>query len=342
LDVFHGFASLPLKRVRPQRARDTRHDSVRPLVTALFCAALPVVGLVELALAEWQKRRVPTDADWVAAATAAKAAKRPEDWIIVAPAWAGPLGRKAIGSVDAKLIDLASVARSDLDTVPRVLELSIRGKDDPQTKGWKLVDEQRFGTVKLRTLENPRPDKLVRDLVSEIGPSLSVARVNVQSGASDPCRWETGGTRIPNLFTGPATPYDRFLCAPWDPLWTFVGITTITDLDYNPRRCLLMHPTDNTYTTINYPPGKIGTKVVAYLGIHVFQERDLNKPPVHTRVSVGDKEIAHAKHKDGDGWLRFEGSTAEFAGQTQPVKIETWVEGVSQFRLACIAAQLRE
>lgn len=315
---------------------------MRPLITALLCAALPVVGLVELGLAEVQKRRVPTDADWRAAAAAAKAAKRPEDWVIVAPAWAGPLGRKAIGEVDASMIDLASVARSDLDTAPRVLELSIRGKDDPQTKGWKLLDEKTFGHVKLRTLENPKPDKLVRDLVSEIGPSLSVARINMQNGVSDPCRWETGGSRIPNLFTGPPTPYERFLCAPWDPGWTFIGITVATDLDYNPRRCILMHPTDNTYTTIQYPPGKIGKKVVGYLGIHVFQERDLNKPPVHTRISVGTKEVAQVRHKDGDGWLRFEGSTAEFAGKTEVVKIETWVEGVSQFRLACVAAQLRE
>lgn len=315
---------------------------MRPLLTALLCAALPIVGLGELAVAEMQKRKVPTDADWRAAAAAAKAAKRPGDWVIVAPAWAGPLGRKAIGEVDASMIDLASVARSDLDTVPRVLELSIRGKDDPQTKGWKLVDEKSFGTVKLRTLDNPKPDKLVRDLVSEIGPALSVARVNMQSGASEACRWETGSTRIPNLFTGPATPYERFLCAPYDPLWTYVGITTITDLEYNPRRCMLMHPTDNTYTTINYPPGKIGSKFVGYLGIHVFQERDLTRPAMHTRVTVGTKEVAHVRHKDGDGWLRFEGSTAELAGKTDTVKIETWVEGVSQFRLACVAAQLRE
>ncbi len=315
---------------------------MRPLVTALLCAALPVVGLVELALAEVQKRKVPTDADWVATANAAKAAKKPGDWVIVAPAWAGPLGRMAIGKVDPSMIDLATVARSDLDTAPRVLELSIRGKDDPQTKGFRLVDEKTFGHVKLRVLENPKADKVVRDLVSEIASAQSVARVNMQSGASEACRWETGGSRIPNLFTGPATPYERWLCPPFDPVWTFVGITTITDLDYNPRRCLLMHPTDNTYTTINYPPGKVGTKVVAYLGIHVYHERELLRPPVHTKISVGGKEIAHAHHKDGDGWLRFEGSTAEFAGQTQPVKIETWVEGISQFRLACVSAQLRE
>jgi hypothetical protein len=315
---------------------------VRPLITALLCAALPVVGLFELALAEVQKRRVPSDADWVAAATAAKAAQRPEDWVIVSPAWAGPLGRKAIGTVDAKMINLATVARSDLETAPRVLELSLRGKDDPQTKGFKLIDEKSFGSVRLRTLENPHPDKVVRDLVSEIASAQSVARVNIQSGAVDACKWETGSSRIPNLFTGPPTPYERWLCSPWDAGWTFVGITVATDLDYNPRRCLLTHPTDNTYTTINYPPGKVGTKVVGYIGIDVFQERDLTRPPVFTRVSIGNKEVARAKHKDGDGWLRFEGSTAEFAGKTETVKIETWVEGSSQFRLACVAAELRE
>lgn len=314
---------------------------MRPLFTALLCAAVPAIGLAELALARTQAARVPRDEDWRAAAAAASANKKPGDWIIVAPQWAGPLGRKAIGEVDPKLISLASVAKSDLDTVPRVLELSIRNQDDPQTRGWKLVDEKAFGAVKLRTLVNPRPDILVRDLVDEIGPSLTVSRIAF-TGAVDPCHWEVSGTRIPNLFTGPATPAERWMCAPNDPVWTFVGVTAITDLDYNPRRCVLMHPTDNTYTTVHYPAGKIGKKVVGYIGIHVFQEREMNKPPVLTRITVGGREIAHAKHKDGDGWLRFEGSTADVAGQSLPVEIQTWVEGVSQFRLACVAAQLRD
>lgn len=313
---------------------------MRPLVQILLCALLPVVAIGELTLAQWQARRVPADAEWNAAASAAKAAKKPGDVVIVSPAWAGPLGRKAIGEVDPTLIDLSSVAKSDLDTASRVLELSIRGQDDPDARGFRLVDEKSFGKVKLRTLENPHPDKLVRDLVSELGPAAQVA--HVQNGVVDPCRWEHGTTRMPNLFNGPATPVDRFLCPPNDPSWTFVGVTAITDLSYVPRRCILMHPLDNSSTVVTYPPGNIGKKVVAYVGIHVFHERELNKPPVHARVSVAGKEVAHARHLDGDGWLRFEGSTAAWAGTSQEVKLETWAEGSAQFRVACVAAQLRD
>lgn len=314
---------------------------MRPLVTALLCAVLPTVGLIELALAQAQKKKVPSDDAWRAAAAAAKAEKKPGDWVIVSPPWAGPLGRKAIGEVDKKLIDLASVARSDLDTVPRVLELSIRGARDPQTKGWTVLSEKVLGNVTLRTMVNPKPDLLIRDLVDEVGASqATVGRLTASGFVA--CPWETGATRMPNLFQGPATPADRYMCPPNDPTWTFVGVTTITDLDYNPRRCILMHPTEGTITSVRFPAGKIGKKVVGYVGVHVFQERELNKPPVHASVLVGGREVAHAKHKDGDGWLRFEGSTADVSGQTLPVELQTRVDGPAQFRLTCVSAQLRD
>ena len=115
----------------------------------------------------------------------------------------------------------------------------------------------------------------------------------------------------------------------------------ITDLSYTPRRCVLMHPTESNMTVV-YPPGPIGTKVVAYVGLHVFAEREKAKAPVHARISVDGHEVAHARHVDGDGWLRFEGSTAEHAGKSLPVKVETWAEGSPQYRIACVAAELRE
>lgn len=312
-----------------------------PKVRVALCALLPLLAVGELVAAELQKRRVPTDQDWRAAATAASAARKPGDMILVAPRWAEPLGRKALGEVGKDLVDLKMAGRSDLDTVPRVLELSLRGHDDPQTKGWRLVDEKRFGPVSLRTLENPEPEKLVRDLVSELGPSVTVQRVS-PDGKVDPCRWEQNASvRMPGLFQGPPTPKDRWLCAPWDPVWSYAGVTVITDLQYLPRRCIMMHPTEANMT-IAYPPGPIGKKVVGYVGIHVFQERELNKPAVHARISIDGKEVAHTRHVDGDGWLRFEGSTAEQAGRSLPVKLETWVEGPSQFRVTCVAAELRE
>lgn len=314
---------------------------MRPFVTALLCAALPAIGLVELALAQSQKRKVPRDDEWRAAASYASSQKKPGDWVIVSPPWAGPLGRKAIGEVNPGLINLASVARSDLDTATRVLELSIRGGRDPQAQGWPLVEERAFGPVKLRILQNPKPERLVRDLVDEIGPDLVVGRQN-SAGVFEPCRWETGATRMPNLFQGPGTPTERWMCPPNDPAWTFIGVTAITDLDYNPRRCILMHPTEGTTTIVKFPPKAIGTKVVAYVGVHVFQERELNKPPVHARVLVAGKEVAHVKHRDGDGWLRFEGSTSALAGQSHPVELHTTVDGPAPFRLTCVAAQLRE
>ncbi|MBK7401410.1 MAG: hypothetical protein IPJ34_35435 [Myxococcales bacterium] len=313
---------------------------------ALLLAVVPLVAGWELLAAERQHRAVPTDSDWRAAAAAALAAKKPGDMVIVAPRWAEPLGRKAGFELtglasDKPLFDLRMAGRSDLETVPRVLELSIRGKDDPQVKGFRLVSEQAFGTVKLRTFDNPRPEKLLRDLVSEVDATATVSRV-APDGASEPCRWETEGSQhIPNLFAGPVPPKKRWSCPPFDPGWSWVGETAITDLDYVPRRCVLMHPTLSN-TTIAFPPRPIGQKVVAYVGKHVYVEREKRLSPVHVRISVAGKEVAHAFQRDGDGWLRFEGSTAAWAGSSQPVKIELWAEGSPQFRVACVAAELRE
>lgn len=320
---------------------------------ALALAILPVTAVWELVAGEVQHRHVPQAGDWGAAASAAVAEKRPGDVIVVAPRWAEQHGRMALSdfrppSVTTpdvpldKWFDVRVAARPDLETYRRVLELSIRGKDDPETKGWKLVEERRFGDVALRVLENPAPHPIVRDLVDEIDATATVARV--ANGVPEPCRWEeTGPQHMPGLFAGAVQPTKRFLCSPFDPAWSFVGPTVITDLHYVPRRCIWMHPGANDVTTIEFPPKPLGKSFVGYLGIHVYQERELKFPPVYARVSVADKEVAHVVHNDGDGWLRFDGSTAEFAGTSQRVKIELWVDpGMNPFRTACMSAQLRD
>ncbi len=315
----------------------------------LLLAVVPLVAVGELIAAERQRRAVPTDADWRNAMAAASAQKRPGDVILVAPRWAQPLGGKgafetaggaAPVASSTTIVDLRTVARPDLETATRVLEVSIRGKDDPQVKGFRLVKTQSFGKVELRTLENPKPDKLLRDLVSEVDETTTATRV-APDGSVEPCRFESDvGARMPGLFSGPISARKRWLCPPFDPGWSWFGETVITDHDYVPRRCIMMHPTLSN-STLTFPPRPIGQRVVAYVGKHVFIEREKRLAPVHVRISVAGVEVAHAFHRDGDGWLRFEGSTAAYAGTSQPVKIELWAEGSPQFRLACVAAELR-
>ena len=320
-------------------------------VRAATLALLPLAALVELGLGAWQRRHVPRASDWGAAASAALAARKPGEAIIIAPRWTAENGRMALAGFRTPLAgapvgedaDARIAGRSDLDVFPRVLELSIRGKDDPQTKGWPLVEQRRFGDVALRILQNPRPERLVRDLADELDPSAKVSRVD-PAGVAEPCRWEEGGVqKMPGLFGGPEVPPRRWVCSPWDAQWTFVAPTVMTDLDFVPRRCILMHPINDTTTTVELPPRPVGKHVVAYVGLHVFQERDLDKAPVGARVTVGGVRVAETLHRDGEGWKRFEGTTGALAGSAQPVKIESWAEGgVSAFRLMCVAVQLRD
>ena len=328
-------------------------SSARHVVRALALAILPVTAVWELVAGEVQHRRVPKRDDWGAAASAAIAAHKPGDVILVSPRWAEQHGRMAVAGFrvpDAttpetaidRFFDVHVAARPDLEIYTRALELSIRGKNDPQTKGWSLVSEQKFGDVALRILQNPAPHALVRDLTDEIDATASVSHVGPNGPQA--CRWEEGGTQhMPALFAGPVPPPKRFLCPPSDPNWTYVAPTVITDLAYLPRRCIFMHPHEFDVTTIELPPRPIGQRVVAWIGIHVYQERELKFAPILARISVGGKEVASVTHNDGDGWLRFEGSTAEFSGSAQPVKLELWADkGQTQFRTACMAAQLRD
>lgn len=327
-----------------------RVRTTRRALAALPFVLLPLAGVVELVAGERQRRAVPTSDDWARAAEAAKSARRPGDAIIVAPRWAAPLGRMALdgraivaGKKLDDAIDVRTAARSDLLAYARVLELSIRGKDDDDVKGFRLASEQRFGSVALRIFENPSPQRLVRDLTAEVDASATVYRA-APNGAREPCRWEPGGMqRLPSLFTGPTPAAERWLCSPWDAGWSTVGPTVLTDLSYTPRRCVWMHPHGDATTTIELPPKPIGKRVVGWLGLQVFQERDLKGARVLGRVSVAGKPVAEVAHVDGEGWKRFEGSTAGLAGQSLPVKLEIWAEaGKAQFRTACLAVELRE
>jgi hypothetical protein len=331
----------------------TQRKATKPrgrLLAALPFVLVPLAGAAELVAAERQHRAVPTWDDWSRAADAAKATRRPGDAIIVAPRWAAPLGRMAVdgralgtGKPLDDGIDVRTAARSDLAAYARVLELSIRGKDDEDVKGFHLASEQRFGKVALRVFDNPAPQRLVRDLVSEVDSAALVYRA-APNGTREPCRWEPSGMmRMGSLFNGPIPNAARWLCSPFDPGWSTVGPTVITDLRYEPRRCIWMHPHGEATTTIELPPRPIGKRVVGWVGLHVFQEREMKGARVLARVSVAGKPVAEVTHADGDGWKRFEGSSAAFAGQSQPVKLELWAEaGKAQFRTACMAVELRD
>ena len=319
------------------------------LVAAMLCV-LPGSAVFELALGAWQRAHVPKRNDWGAAAAAAIAAKKdPGDTIIVAPRWSSELGAMALagyavpkvgGAIDANY-DVKVAARADLETTKRALELSIRGKDDPQTKGWTLVSQQKFGDVALRILQNPHPQTLVRDLVDEIDGNAKVTRA-LANGSTESCRWDPNqSVEMPGLFSGPETPPNRFVCPPGDPNWSYVGATVITDLDYVPRRCVHVD-SDGPPVTIELPAKPIAHSIVAYVGSHVFVERALNHGPYRVRFSIGGQPVLDAMHHDGDGWARAQASTDAFAGQSLPLSIEVRSEDGHWGGGVCFAAQLRD
>lgn len=315
--------------------------------------ALPIVALAELVVGRWQDRRVPTQAEWARAAVLATSLARPDAStrlpIIVAPRWATPDGDLALGGFGAQrtpdqaVVDTHVTGRSSLETAAHVVELSVYGADDPDVRGWNVARSERFGALSVRLLDNPKPSRLLRDLSDEIDPKAQVSRVD-PAGKSQACRWEPSGQqKMFALFAGPMAPQQRFSCPPFDPNWTFVAPTVITDLDYVPRRCIFMHPDRDQITRVELPPRTIGRRVVAWTGLPYTAERELKFAAYHAAISVDGHRVAEVTHVDGDGWKRFEGDTSQYAGKEAPIAIETWAEGAaSVMRQACVAAEVRE
>ena len=71
---------------------------------------------------------MPAGADWQAAASFVRAQWKARDLISVAPAWADPLLRRALGD----RIDLAMAGRSDSAGYERLWAISIRGAQPPE------------------------------------------------------------------------------------------------------------------------------------------------------------------------------------------------------------------
>lgn len=92
-----------------------------------------------------QKARVPSRADWQAAAAFVRAEFRPGDLIAIAPRWAEPLGRAELGD----LMPLSMIGRADGRRYGRIFELSIRGAHAEDVAGLSAESKKRFGRVEL-------------------------------------------------------------------------------------------------------------------------------------------------------------------------------------------------
>ncbi|HEX3344705.1 MAG TPA: hypothetical protein VHS09_09045 [Polyangiaceae bacterium] len=291
-------------------------------------AALPAVGLLELAAHAVQTRSVTPGTDWDAARVYVAAQARPDDLVAFAPRWADPIGREHFGPA---LATVEREARPDETRFPRALEVSIRGAHLPALAGWRRAGEQRFGSVTVTTWENPTPAHVIDDLVSLVGPP----HLRVTRGDAD-CNFIHGSAQSGNLGFGPTVPADRFVC----PSGGFVGVSVVADLDYVPHRCVFAPPPGSAPLRLHFDGVHFGHVLHGHHALYVEAERDRRGAPVTLRFESGGSTLGTVVHRDGEGWKPFELDTSPLAGQTGELSVEIASPGGDR-RLYCFEADTR-
>lgn len=271
---------------------------------------LPAAGLFELLGHGYFRSRAPTDADWDSLGAPLAALRTQEELVVVAPNWAEPHARRVFGDTAMPLRD---VARPDESGYPKAIEISVLG--ERALPAWTVLSEKDHGKFTLRELQNPDYQAVHLDFVDHFSPET----VEAYAGASrEPCTFNPRAQVSNGALHGhPTFPKERFDCGGSS---QFVGVTVIEDERYQPRRCLWADPTKARPIAVRFKQVTLHERLRGYGGISYFDERDGGGGSVQLEVRAGDKPLGQYQHAPGEGWTKFEFSTADFKGQTHDVE----------------------
>jgi hypothetical protein len=293
--------------------------------------AVPLIGLIELALHVKQTSSVVPEADWIAARDIVQSDLRPDDLVVFEPFWADPLGRRSFGD------GIATMKReglSDEQRFARAYEVSIRGFHDEAFAKWKQVKEQKAGAVTVTLFENPAYTKVIEDLVDLVGPErLAVSRV--EGGVEQPCTFQHGSTAGGSTVVpqGLLTPADKFVCS-----GGHVGVAVLHALDHHPHLCIYATPLQGGTLRLKFAGVTFGPSLFGHSGIQWMDERTPAAEKVALTFSANESLIGTHSHKVGVGWVGFELPTGELDGKKADLVVDVGPSGHRQF---CFEATTR-
>ncbi len=275
---------------------------------------VPLAGVAEPVLAAYQGHRAPTAEKWQALKPRVAALAGPRDFVIVAPEWAEPLARQALGDA---LMPIASVARADEAPFERALEIDELGATAPLVASWPILSEEQAGDFRLRIRKNPgyRPPSFT--LLDHLRPS-DVRVTETHQGQTRECEYSARApTSAGGLHGHPAFPRERFTCGRAET--DFVGSTIIDDQNYAPRRCIWANPAVGDSLTLSFPNVKLSARIQGYAGLPYFLFRDEGWPKIGLTVAINGTMLGNYEHAPETGWHGFTFDTTQFAGQTATV-----------------------
>ncbi|WP_438020906.1 hypothetical protein WMF18_18385 [Sorangium sp. So ce315] len=276
----------------PARARARRWG-------LLALLGLPALGLGELAAHVHFSRRAPGFDDWREVKAPLAAMKQPGDLVVVAPGWADPAARRALGD---ELLPLRDAARPDESRYAAAVEISVLGQRAEELAGFREERRREHGPFVLRRLVNPSPARVVYDFVDNVAPGSADVRVTDPPAA---CRWNPRARVAAGGLGGhPTFPAERFEC-PGGPFFN-VGVTVIADEEFRPRRCIWSHPPRDGAIVTRFRGVPLGSVIRGHAGMYWIIERERKGAPVTLTVRVDGEPVGEATHVDGDGWAAFE------------------------------------
>jgi hypothetical protein len=275
---------------------------------------VPLFGLLELLSHCHFAHRAPTLEEWRAEKASVLSLRQAGEPVLVAPYWAEPMARHALGDEAFSLFDLA---RPDVTAFRRVVEVSVLGQRSPEIAGWRVVQEQWAGRLKLTLLENPAPAEVKFDFWSELGPQ-KVSVIEQGPPVDRLCPHIRGVGSTGGLHGHIAFPAERFQCP--SGAHVFVGRTVVEDQAYRPRRCLWAHPPQGRVLVLRYTDVPLGRVVRGYGALSWFLWRDGGNAPVELEARVNGEPIGTWVHREEQGWNGFEFATGRHAASRATVE----------------------
>jgi hypothetical protein len=274
----------------------------------LAFVAIPLLGLAEFLAHVWFARRPPSFDEWFTVASAVRETKQEGDVVVVAPGFADPAARRALGD---ELMPLMDVARPDETRYAHAVEVSILGAQAAELLSWREESRRVVGKFLLRRLENPAPVHVVYDFVDRARPPFADVR-----GTEPPvtCPFNPHATMSASgPFGHPMFAAERFEC-PGGAFFN-VGVTITASEDFRPHRCVWSHPFSRGEIVTRYRHVPLGETIRGHGGLYWHVERELRGAPITLTVRVDGDAIGSAVHKDGDGWALFEFGLGAHAGE---------------------------